>query len=404
MTAPDRSARALVVGALLAAVVAVVAVTASGCTDSGGAGVRAERSTLPTEVLGPFLPVVTADGLSVLGANAVVRCDPGADAGDECRVVGSAVVPGPVGGRVDLLATADTDGTGIATLAVGEVGDGDERTDGVLLVTCTAETCRDDTAPAAVVAGGDPVPDARLSAIAAGDAGYALVIGRGPDVQLVLCADATCADPQAVPLGAATVHDIVRAQFAPDGTVWIAQSDVAGSELRVTSLAPGAATPSSVLALDLPDAEGGAWPNPYLNQVLRLVVRDDGSPVVLYRDPSDDALVLVSCDDASCAAPTTNRLDVDPAQAEAADLAVDRTGRPLVATSGAGGLRLHGCTDVPCTGLESRTVSSGTPLTGPDGPFLLVDGDRPVVLVTEKVSDGPDRAVVLRCEEARCGL
>lgn len=55
MTAPDRSARALVVGALLAA---VVAVTASGCTDSGGAGVRAERSTLPTEVLGDRKSVV----------------------------------------------------------------------------------------------------------------------------------------------------------------------------------------------------------------------------------------------------------------------------------------------------------------------------------------------------------
>lgn len=399
-----RRPRALVVGVV--ALAAAVTVT-TGCTgQDDGAGRRSDTSPLPAEALGPFLPVLTDDGLAVVGANAVVLCDLANDANPEgaCRVAGSGTLPAPNGGRIDLLATTDADATGVALLSTAQTCDGDECTDDALLVTCTAQTCRDDSIPAATVTTGDRPPNARISAIAAGGGRYALVVGREPDVDLILCSDASCRAPQTISLGSVTVHDIIRVQLATDGTLWIAQSDVEGEVVRVSSLAPGAATVTPGLTLDLPDEEGGTWSEPYRNQVLRLSVRADGSPVVLYRDPSDDALVLVSCDDASCSGHTASRPAVDPAVAEAADLAVDPSGRPLIATSGAGGVQLHSCTDLACNDVDSRSVSSGAPLSGPDGPFLLVADGRPLMTLSEKVADGPDRSIVLRCQEARCGL
>lgn len=141
-----------------------------------------------------------------------------------------------------------------------------------------------------------------------------------------------------------------------------------------------------------------------------LSVRDDGTPVVLYRDPSNDDLVLISCEDAQCADRTTNTLPIDPADSWGADLAIDATGRPLIAAASDDGhlrhgrLFLHSCTDRACTSLESSLVSLGQPLGGSSGgtptSFMVVDGhERPTFLLR-----GDSGTEVLQCREARCGL
>ena len=133
-------------------------------------------------------------------------------------------------------------------------------------------------------------------------------------------------------------------------------------------------------------------------------MRDDGTPVVLYRDTNDGALMLVSCNDTTCTDTTRNRLPVEPWDLQAAQLAVDATGRPLVTTSG-DGIRLHSCTDRACTSTRTGLVSLGRAPSFVSGlitsPFMTLDEqDRPVFLLEPDYA----RPELLFCTEARCGL
>jgi hypothetical protein len=248
-------------------------------------------------------------------------------------------------------------------------------------------------------------------AVAAAHGTYAIVTPTGTygdddGLALTRCPTASCKDPQTFPLGRVGTLDVVRAQFAPDDTIWVVQSESAPGVVQVRSLAPGATTLTDAFTLEVADPDGfGYQPG------LRLAIRDDGTPVVLYRDYLSGDLVLVSCDDAQCTHRTTTTLPIRPVDADAADLVIDATGRPLIATTGDAGVLVHSCTDRACTSLRSGLVSvAGYPMGGnaPGGfpqPFLLLDNDdRPVLTLSDSSGEPGHTSEVAWCPEPRCGL
>lgn len=347
------------------------------------------------------LPIANDDGMTIVSYGpSVAVCT----ARDDCH---SDHWPQDV--LTTVAAAADPDGPGVALV----VSTGPDRASTeFVLVTCEAFGCfRPDGRTTEVVLRDAGLEDLTwLSAVAAHDGTYAVVNPTGPldQIELILtrCPTASCEDPLNLPLGDATLHDVVRTQFAPDGTLWVLQTTGTDGVVRLRALAPDAATLTDALTIDLPNDEGRFWSRTDRAPLFRLSVRDDGTPVVLYRDPGNDDLVLVSCDDERCTDRTTSRLPIEPTDSWAADLAVDATGRPLVATAGRD-IRLHSCADRACTSMRSGLVSLGslvedtTMLEGAATAFMVLDGhDRPTFVVEWTFAN----AEVLQCREARCGL
>lgn len=278
------------------------------------------------------------------------------------------------------------------------------------LITCAPTDCGDAEGRATQVriAEGSLGNVPSLHAVSARDGAYAVVhpVGGTGERKLVLtlCSTARCPEPVALPLGPTSGNDIVDVKIAPDGTVWVLRSEEA--VVRLARVEPGASVVTDAQVLK---SEAGRDSLHYergddfwYSRVLALAVRDDGAPVVLHRDLSDGGIDLLSCDDARCATTTSSRLPGGAARG--AELVVDGSGRPVVATVGSG-VQLHACTDPACSGMRSGLMSAWLPQRESMGidfaPFLAVDArGRPAVLVDRQFAD----AVVVHCLVPRCGL
>ena len=370
-------------------------------------------------------PVAVGDDVLLVVPRGLSWCDLD---DTRCRVESLGDLPGTESFEV-VGATADPDGQGLAVLAravVCEPGEDGEDDCALqqLLVTCSGADCFGDEASASrsVAVTGD-VANGENGAIAAHEGRYALVARfpvEGPasdGLMLRFCASASCPEPDSYDLGDTQGNDLVRAQYAADGRLWVVRTDFANERVRAWSADPGATTLTYAFDLDLPMVEAGVWEWPQENMALRLAVRDDGTPVLLHRDPGTDELILTSCDDALCAERTTTTLPVAPVEARAADLVVDGTGRPVIATAGRTFVRMHSCTDRSCTGMRTALISDGQTLgygfgePEPD-PFMTLDSHGRPVLALEETIPNPDDPWpgywiinrTLWCQEARCGL
>jgi hypothetical protein len=130
-----------------------------------------------------------------------------------------------------------------------------------------------------------------------------------------------------------------------------------------------------------------------------VVVADDGTVWLLLRQTGDDIARLMRCEDTTCASWETTELD--GVFQGMGTLAVDSTGRPMVATPDADRreVALLSCTDDACHDVERRVLSADAGWR-PIG--LVLRGDRPVVVVHDPAGTaGGTRAMV--CTDARCG-
>lgn len=361
-----------------------------------------------TDVAGTIVDPLTAadgDGVAIMSHERLTTCtdeDAFCDAGRVFYGLDHTAV------------AADPSGMGIAVVGADRADPSDET---YVLLTCDPQYC-DELNGARVTRASLPGAPAltalhRLHAVAAHDGTYAVVRPTGDfddaEFVLTLCATANCRQPRTIDLGPAHPADVVRASFAPDGTLWVLQSTAEGDTVRLQSLPPDASSMTDALTLDVPAGDYGYFyaPRPDADlrpPVLELAVRDDGTPVVLYRAPTDGELVLVGCTDAACEAATRVRLPFDPVTTWSAQLAVDSTGRPLIATAG-NDVRVHSCADHACTSMRSGLVSLGFPeslgTTSGGAPFMVLDAqDRPVFVVTRSFAN----VEVRFCRETRCGL
>jgi len=130
-----------------------------------------------------------------------------------------------------------------------------------------------------------------------------------------------------------------------------------------------------------------------------VAVADDGTVWLLLRQREYGTARLLRCADATCSSWDT--IELEGVSQGMGTLAVDATGRPLVATSDPDRreLAVLSCVDDACGAVERRVLASDAGLR----PIALaLRGGRPVVAVLDPPgAAGGSRA--LACTEARCG-
>jgi hypothetical protein len=130
-----------------------------------------------------------------------------------------------------------------------------------------------------------------------------------------------------------------------------------------------------------------------------VAVADDGTVWLLLQQTADSTARLLRCADATCSSWDT--VELDGVSQGMGTLAVDATGRPLIATSDPDRreLALLSCADDACGTVERRVLASDADLR----PIALaLRGGRPVVVVLDPPgAAGGSRA--LACTQARCG-
>lgn len=141
----------------------------------------------------------------------------------------------------------------------------------------------------------------------------------------------------------------------------------------------------------------------------RVVVTSEGFATVLYRLRDTGALHLLTCANTDCTESTTqevpglNSVDFLPA------IAVDGTGRPLIATYNAQGsaVTVLSCTDAACSSFETKVVASALSEVTSVAIDIASDG---LPLVTISNSHEVDRrnsldesALIVLCQQPRCG-
>lgn len=388
-----------VVGGWVAAPLALVAVVATNPTPAIEPVVAEFGATIVDPLIAPY-----GDGVAVVSHERLTVCTPD----DGCTT------DQPFADFAQTSIVQDAAGTGIAII-------GDDHSDfenrEYVLLTCDPRSCDPTQGTGATRAAlpGRAVLSYQhsLHALAVRDGLYAVIHPSGDagveELAVTWCTTPGCEQPHSTELGRVLPGDVVRAAFAPDGTLWVLQTTAERDTLRLRSLAADAQTPADALTVDLPSTDDGyfylATPGGYPRPpVIELAVRDDGTPVVLHRDTTDGAIVLTSCEDAACTSATSARLPFDPTTTWSAQLAVDATGRPLVATAG-NGIQLHSCTDRSCTSVRSGLVSVGYPESfGSDtgaAPFMVLDDEgRPAFVMASSFPFVEARF----CQERRCGL
>lgn len=310
----------------------------------------------------------------------------------------AAVVPDPAGGVVV-----------VARAYLGEE-------DVLVTASCDADVCERTTPDDAVVLG----PSLGLPQVAAADGTYAFVLATDRaetelayayELTLVRCSTAACTDRADVVVATAGSGYQTAVEVAPDGTVVVLVADPNGRQpdgstgsVRLWTVAPGTTEAVELVRLDA--APGRRLFPPVAGlPAFRLALHDDGAPVVLRTDPERDALWLTSCSGPACEEQVTSDLAVGPGTMRGVDLALDPSGRPLLATADReAGVTLRACVDQACSATRDGLVWPGSVprqlRARYDPRFLELDGQgRPALLVA-----GPESDYVLRCAEVRCGL
>lgn len=361
----------------------------------------------------PGLPVVFDDQVALVAGERGYLCP----RGGPCTPTQPGTLPGstPQSPSIVLMASPTTSGREVA-------------------MVYTAEHCVDwDCGQALFLATGSPMdyPDLTVSApLATGnwrrtrlfalatsaDGRYAVVAASFDSVEvaqpnLVLCDDARCATPRSYPLGTATHADLVRVAFSPDGTLWVARTDLERGEVNLAALAPDDGELQSVTSYSLRGTAHAPDGAEFLAE-MRMAIGDHGAPMLLFRHPADSRLDLVTCMDQGCTEQVTTEVPIDPRDAASVDMAIDSTGRPMIASRGEDGTFLHSCDDRTCTSTRTALLTTGWPADydipwrDSTQPFLLLQNDRPVLVVSDLVDIATSTRSfdVLWCHDSRCGL
>lgn len=238
-----------------------------------------------------------------------------------------------------------------------------------------------------------------------------------PWARLIRCADARCATPRTI-----------RLPRPPDTVIGNDSHPLAVAADRdgrpVIAYEDGLYGGVAVVSCDDLDCRHSrtTWPDPrsrrsapddlslrYLDGV-HVEVPPDGRPVVAFEDVRTGAARLLHCRTRVCAKADDTALTGPDSWRSRPALALDRDGRPLVATYDHGGVELIACRDAGCAQRQSTTLAKLK--HGPGYLDLALTHDRrPVVLWSDEPADDPDddgdtygQLHLTTCARPRCGL
>ncbi len=121
-------------------------------------------------------------------------------------------------------------------------------------------------------------------------------------------------------------------------------------------------------------------------------------PVIVFRQ---NGLQIVRCANTNCTAVTNDPgFIVQPEPTSSNSITLDAAGLPVIAYSGADGLRLLHCNDINCAGGDESVQSLDGSLTGRHTAIKLVDGN-PVIAYTGNTS-GTSQIKIARCDDPAC--
>ena len=157
----------------------------------------------------------------------------------------------------------------------------------------------------------------------------------------------------------------------------------------------GCAEPPDIFTLDSSDE--------YELEIFDMVLRPDGSPIVIARNPDTASPAVYVCSDATCANVTSTDFDVD-AGVDWLDIALAPDGSPRIAYFHlpSNALKLAVCGDLACSADRRTTVAIDDDL-GEHGPEALrIDSNGQVLIGYETMSPGASQARVAVCEDDGC--
>ncbi|HEY0215468.1 MAG TPA: hypothetical protein VGC57_03650, partial [Cellulomonas sp.] len=234
--------------------------------------------------------------------------------------------------------------------------------------------------------------------------------GAESPLYLVRCTAGECVTAQTtISRWWATTYSGGAVGVGPDGTVYAVIDNAGPAGNHDTGLVLATLSPAGDLSTQfLP--ESGDETTYTSAQGVSLAVGPDGTAWVLHL-ASPGRTELIRCDDATCSSrATSTHAEIEQGMAV---LAVDSTGRPLIATPdrASGGVSLLGCSDRDCADLaEVRLWTAGRgEAVGVSERHdehvalaLALDGELPVIVVADPHRlAGGDR--IIRCATARCG-
>ncbi len=218
-------------------------------------------------------------------------------------------------------------------------------------------------------------------------------------LKVARCADATCAD--AATVGIVTVDPAVQSPgfgttsmaIGRDGLPIIAYP--AGPAVRVVKCGDAACETGNTFSTLWDDTDASAddvAPNP------SLALGAGGLPVVAYREPTSEHLVVVTCGNAACSSGNTHTSLTGPGViAPSLSLAIPDDGRPMIAVADTdNSLRLVRCDAAGCaTGAQTTNALTDYPI----GPPHLAVTDAGAPFVPHRGSGG---LRVLSCGTPAC--
>jgi hypothetical protein len=157
----------------------------------------------------------------------------------------------------------------------------------------------------------------------------------------------------------------------------------------------GCAEPPDIFTLDSSDE--------YELEIFDMVLRPDGSPIVIARNPATASPAVYVCSDATCANVTSLDFDAD-AGVDWLDIALAPDGLPRIAYFHlpSNALKLAVCGDLACSADQRTTVTIDDDLAGHGEEALQIDPNGRILIGYESMSPGVTQARVAVCDDDMC--
>jgi hypothetical protein len=181
-----------------------------------------------------------------------------------------------------------------------------------------------------------------------------------------------------------------------DGTPVISYEDVTNGNLKVFDCDDAACSSGTARIAD--DGSGNS-----VGSYTSIVVRDDGKPIISYRDNTNNNLKVFDCDDAACSSGTARTVHATgDSVGRSTSIAVRDDGTPVVSYYDGtnGNLKVFDCDDAACSSGIDRTPDDGGGNDVGLYTSIAVRDDGTPVISYEDVTNGNLR--VFDCDDAAC--
>jgi hypothetical protein len=138
---------------------------------------------------------------------------------------------------------------------------------------------------------------------------------------------------------------------------------------------------------------------------VRMALRPDGTPVLVYETEvhNSSTLHFYDCANRECSSGTSRLLDSSYNYYGDPGIVVRGDGRPVIAASHRGGLRLYDCSDAACTSATSTDIVAEGAGVLSDTPLLLQANGNPVLLYLDgSIGERPGWVISHFCADVSC--